>query len=381
MHVTRDSLVDRAAATLRTEIAADRWQDRLPGQRVLAKLLGVSVPTISQALRVLAEEGWVRSVGDRRRFHLPPPGERPGADPAAAGMAAESLLSPVRPRSERRLLILTEVPLSHLVPSTLHVINHLQSLANHDGWEVIYHHSAFATRAGTGNPLDKALALSKASRIIAVQGNPGLAAWATHRQAPIAFLGGTNATDYPVYAVAVRITDVIQRALELLIHRGCKVPVLPLCGRSRVFNQRIRQAFARTCKAAGLDFDPALNTPAVADGSGDGVRASLAPVLRQRTIDSLMMLDHREFIAVTRMLHEAGYRIPENLSLVGLSHEYNMEYNDPPISHFRYPVERMAAALHLWLGGQADHRRDSEFFEPTMVTTGSVRPPAAAATA
>ena len=372
MHVTRDSLVDRAAASLRSEIAADRWQERLPGQRVLAKLLGVSVPTISQALRILAEEGWVHSSGDRRRFRVPTPADRPDL---GQGPAVNPSTTPPGPasRAGQRLLVLTEVPLSHLVYSTLHVLNHLQTLANRDGWEVIYHSMPYIARGHANNPFDKALAHSMASRVIAVQGSPGLAAWAAHREAPIAFLGGTKVSDYPVYTVAVSITEALQRALELLIHRGCRTPVLPLCGRSRAFNQRIRQAFSRTCHAAGLDFDPALNTPAVADGSGDGVRASLTPVLRQRTIDSLLFLDHREFIAISRMLHEHGYQIPENLSLVGLSHEYSMEYNDPPISHFRYPVERMAAALHLWLRGQADHRTDSEFFEPVMVTTGSVR--------
>lgn len=58
----RNSLVSEAAETIREGIAGGVWEKALPGERVLARDLQVSRPTVRSALAILEKEGLVKST-------------------------------------------------------------------------------------------------------------------------------------------------------------------------------------------------------------------------------------------------------------------------------------------------------------------------------
>ena len=63
----RISLIDQAAAVLRSRIGQGEWSPHLPGEMELARLLQVGRNTVRAALAVLEKEGRLRSAARRRR--------------------------------------------------------------------------------------------------------------------------------------------------------------------------------------------------------------------------------------------------------------------------------------------------------------------------
>ena len=69
-HIERVTLAQSLAAKLSDEIQAGTWSGNLPGYRVLGLRYGVSQPTCMTALEILAREGVIARVGERRPWRI-----------------------------------------------------------------------------------------------------------------------------------------------------------------------------------------------------------------------------------------------------------------------------------------------------------------------
>lgn len=103
--VESSRLYRQIAEQLRGLIAGGEFVagSRLPAERDLAKQLGVSRPSVREALIALEVEGWVE-VRTGSGIYVQPPGHRNGHQPAAAGSAAEADWGPLELMRARELV-------------------------------------------------------------------------------------------------------------------------------------------------------------------------------------------------------------------------------------------------------------------------------------
>ena len=215
--IAKPSAVDLVTDALRAECASGKWDDRLPGTRLLAERLGVSPPTVSAALAKLVEEGVLEGGGQRRAFRVV--GKR--ARSSAKGTLVVG----------KRLLILVHEDLSQLVEITRRVVEKLRERMSGRGWLVDIQVVDFLHVKHMQRSWDRLIEVDSNTSVIAVYGRTPLAEWAVKRNVRMLFLGGSTG-DLPVSMVAVRSAEMAADALTKLTALGHSRIVIPLCDRT-----------------------------------------------------------------------------------------------------------------------------------------------------
>lgn len=93
--ISSSTVVNSVVEKLRAALARGQWRsgDMLPGQRELAEQLGISRPSLREAVIVLETLGLVRSMPGKGVVVLAPPlDEAQGSDSAVAGASLEDVL-------------------------------------------------------------------------------------------------------------------------------------------------------------------------------------------------------------------------------------------------------------------------------------------------
>ena len=259
--VSKASAADHAAAVLQDECLAGRWRDRLPGVRVLAGLLGVSAPTVAEALAKLTARGVLISAGPRRAFRL-----------------AETPPRFATHEHPRRLLILTPDELWTLDDATRGVIESLRETVVANGWEediqvIDYRHAKRVDRRW--NHLIRA---DENTSVVAVFGRPALAEWARRRKLRVMFLGGVMG-NVAVPMIGVKTSGMAARVLSRLTALGHHRIVFPLIGNSEPFNGSLRDATRAALEAVGHSYVPRQHNPESAYLDPDVISQLMEPVL------------------------------------------------------------------------------------------------------
>ena len=128
--ILKKNLPETVAAELRQRIERGAIQGKLPGVRLLARSLGVSVPTICQALHVLNGQGLLDAGGKRRRWVV-------SGNTKETGETRPMVRASHHKRSGR-LLFLSSQPLGSERHSGVEVFAELLDLLGIKGWEVMH---------------------------------------------------------------------------------------------------------------------------------------------------------------------------------------------------------------------------------------------------
>lgn len=328
------SRAERAAAWLRERIANGGLTGRLPGLRELARELGVSVPTVSQGIKLLEEEGWVEGGGARRSHRVI-------ARPAGQEALPESGRGPTR-----RLLFLTSEPFNQMLQDGMKTFSDLVNTMQEAGWEVFHRSIDFNNALKPHLSWDRTLEWLKPEVMVVLVGTPVVARWALERGIRVLFIGG-NAGPHRIPMMAIRISSLIREVVERLEGSGHRHILMPLCGRTAAFTQSIRDTVRVTLdlRSAGkCRFrieQTAYREPTV-------LMELLEKAWSKGRPDALVVLDWREYVTAHCFLKRHGIRVPEDLSVVLLSYQDELEWHLPRLAHYRYPSERIAQAVARW---------------------------------
>ncbi len=332
------------AAELRKRVELGEITGILPGVRLLSKVLGVSVPTLCRALHLLEAEGVLTDGGNRRRWRVNgnhPASGVPGQD-AAMGSSRQAS---VEPRCPGRLLFLASQPLSKERHSGVEVFSELLDQMGTTGWEVMYRLENFWTAKNPRGAWQRLLELTMPTAVVALGGTPVLGSWLRDQRVRALFLGG-DAGDSGVPVVAVRVTTMLQDALDRLAARGHHRILLPLCGRAHGLVARCRECLAAHKMGNRITI---AETPYARP---EVLVALLRRHWRKQAPDALIFFDWREFMAASGFFREADLMVPRDVSVVVLSQNATMDWHVPAITHFEHPVNLMARTVSKWVIGQ-----------------------------
>lgn len=336
--IVRTQLVDVVAIELHRRLVAGELKGRLPGARLLAKALGVSVPTVCKALHKLNEDGVLIGGGGRKRWQVGDLNEA-----AIRRGAASPRRSGSRPG---KLLFVSALPLSTERQSGVEVFAHILDLLSAKGWEVTHRSVGFVSARKPHRAWDELLRFSKPDAMMVLGGSEVFGTWAVQNRIRTLFIGGeTGRHEIPM--VMVKASLMLRQALERLITTGHRRILIPLCGRIPKFTEGCKKQTLECAMELGVD--PACIVHAESEYSSPEVlAAAMRQQWRKQAPDALIIFDWREYLAASHFLKDASVSIPNDVSVVLLSHNPTMDWHIPTLCHFMHPVEDIARACAKW---------------------------------
>ena len=358
--VNKTRAADLAVVALRAACQSGQWSGRLPGVRVLAEQLGVSVPTVSMALSRLAEEGVLSGGGERRAYRV----------------SARASGKPPGLRARSRLVILTGGGPMEVGLFTSRLLDRVRETAIAKGWETETHVLDYHRARRPRGSWDRQVRLDGGTSVVAALGNPALGDWIAKRGARALFLGGVN-HGQPVTMVAVRSTDMAGMALAKLTALGHQRILFPLCGHSVAFNDAMRHATRTALRAAGQVYQPALHNPESDYLEPEVVWRMLERQFVELPPTALVVTDWQMLLTACCYICRAGLRVPEDVSVVLLSDHEEAEWFLPALARFRFPMGRMVHAIRRWLEDSAAPPQTA-YFPPEFLPGETLVAPAEA---
>ncbi len=327
------ALPERALEHLREAIRSGRWRDSLPSERALARMLGISRPTLRLALARLKEEGWLR-VENRRTLIL-----RPKTGTARRRAAA------ARVTMEKPVLLVSPLAVEDMPSSALIVCQELAArLSARRRVLRVMQCRAFGSRRP-----EQVL-----TRLLRAEADAG--GWILHR-APLAVqeffqkagvpctLLGNPHPGITLPAVSLNFTAVARHAaaaLRRLGHRPERIAVM--ISESRLAgNEAVIRGVAGALGAE--EFCVVRH-----DEDGANLTALTDKLLTRRARPTAVIV-HRPTAALTvasRALSAHRLSIPADLSLVCLEGSRSLAAFQPPLAryHHRYgPIGRSLAEI------------------------------------
>ena len=354
--VRKRTLAAEAERELRAAILGGQFGKTLPGLRVLAQALGISPPTVADALKILVAEGLVTAGGPRRRMEVV---VAPTQEPAG--------------HVNRVLWFVTASGFDKASHGITETLSFLQQLLAGTGWEVRHRVMAYGYSENRGNQWDRMLAAERPDAMVVWSGRPALAAWAAQRNLRTLFLGGAT-EGIKVTMFAVRSVDMISHAVEELTSRGHRRLFLPLCNRPPGLVKAVREAVTRPLRALGVKGNAKDWIPASPYEGPQVIEAMVLQALRgpQRPT-GWIFFDWREFLAAACVFRDLGLKVPDDLSMIVLSSDPAMAWYWPAPAHFRQPLEVMAKAAVEWMLDEG--ARESRYFAADWFPGGSLSGP------
>jgi DNA-binding transcriptional regulator YhcF (GntR family) len=334
--IEKTSTIQLAADAMKKEIAAGTWQGRLPGARVLANRLGVSPPTMAAAMAKLMEAGILEGGGERKAFRV---ARKRSGKP-----------KPTEADGTKRLLILAHDDLNRLVDITRRVVEMLREHMTRKGWIVDMQVVDFLHVKHMQRSWDKIIDVDPNTSVIAIYGRDPLAAWAAKRKIRMLFLGGSTGA-HPVSMVAVKSSSMAADALAKLTALGHTRIVIPLCDRTAVFKDGMRQVTQRAIEDTGGVYVKNYHNPESDYLTPDVTWRILDSVFTKQAPTAFVLLDWKELITVHCYLSQRGMKVPDDVSLVLLNDTVEAEWFHPKLARFRFPVRRLAGEMAKWLEG------------------------------
>lgn len=335
-HFENPDLAQRVAVAIRQSVAGKSSGEVMPSLRSISLKLAVSVPTVARAFSILQADGVLESCGERRRWKVSNP-DRKKVAPVRASAG---------PRQIKRLLFLSGRPMNEWLSNSMEVYADLVSVMSSHGWEVFQRVMGYEEAKSPRKSWDDLLEQEKPDAVVALRGRPVLAQWAAARSVPILFLGGSSG-DIPLPMVRVGITGPLEELIHRLIDRGHRQIVMPLCGRSPEFLEKIKASFrvAMVGRDSSGAVIHALETPY-------STAAVLYDLLRKHwrhyRPDAMILLDWREFVTASSFFRDVGVSIPRDLSVVMLSNDHSMDWHLPRIAHYEFSTLKLAKAVARW---------------------------------
>lgn len=343
--IQKESLVESVAAELGEQIRSGEIGPSLPGVRMLARTLDVSVPTVCRALHGLADEGILENGGDRRRWKVKSGILPKKKKPTPAARKSTTINS--AKSSPKRLLFLTARPLGMEKHSGVEVFAELLDILAPKGWEVTYCVEKFTSAKSPRRAWDEIVRMTRPDAMIVLLGTSVVAEWSKKVGIRTLFLRGDTG-DSGVPILKIRIRTMLRQTLSHLFESGHRKILMPLCERLPAFVKSCRDVAMETALAAGIDAK-CVTLPETSYSRPEVLVNLLRRHWRRQVPDAMVFLDWREFVAASCFFHEAGIVIPRDLSVILLSQNPDMDWHLPSITHLHHPVRTLAKISARWV--------------------------------
>ena len=144
-------------------------------------------------------------------------------------------------------------------------------------------------------------------------------------------------------SVSVDDNDAAQLVIDQLISLGHRSFAVVGGDREKSDTARLRfEGCLEAFRRSGISFDPELDYETARFSYLDGHRATLNLLARGRKFTALFAMSDVMAIGAIRALRDAGLRVPEDVSVMGLDGLTIGEYTTPRLSTVAQPVDSLA---------------------------------------
>jgi len=329
--ITSINIVQETKNEIRRACAAGTWESKLPGSRILAERLNVSAPTVIKALRELAEEGILYRAGDRKAYSFTGKAESSGSGDDKQG----------------RVIVLSPVPFTDLPGPTQDTTNLLIHALRKKGMNPERKVIDFTHSKSVPKNWETLMEADEETPLIAIRGNSVLEKWVTTKSIPTLFLGGSLSGSH-VSMVAVHLIPMVKHAMTELTALGHQHIVLPLHDRTDEFSASIKAATRAALESVGARYTERYHNPESAYAFPEVTQGMLESVFAIRQPTAMIFLGFNELLVAYCFLSRMGLRVPEDISLVLLSHQEEVDWFLPKLAHHRYPNEAIVKQICKW---------------------------------
>jgi DNA-binding LacI/PurR family transcriptional regulator len=314
-----------ALTVLRQYLAEGEWKERLPGERALALRIGVSRPTLHEALLILEKEGALR--------------RRPKAAwqiLATVGKAA---------RGPRKVIFLSPFKLEDFDAFALHQYTVLSAHLAERGHETEAIRMPAAGKEGSARMLAELSRQHRPDAWVLYRCSPATQEWFAQSGLPVVVMGSAPE------AMGIRSIDVDYRAAAR--HAMASLLRLGHAPGRIVFLMPAEKLLGHSEALAGMaealsDRGAEPRFASVGGGTED-LRRKVDALWRGEPPTALIVLRPLQVLTLMTHLARGGVRIPEDVSLVALDDNPVLGRLVPVPSHYRKDIGHFAALLRRTL--------------------------------
>lgn len=344
----RDNRMLQAVDALKKEILAQRISGLLPGERELAQRLAVSRKTMRKAVAQLEREQWLSPAepGRRRKILKAP----------LSGTQGEEL----RTLEGRSVVIMAPRPLNQMGTTERYFQSCLNRRCEKLGISLMHRHLDVRHMKRPAYRLQEFTLQNPADLYLLQHSSLPIQQWFASEEKPCLVLGdrwvqfGLPSVAGDMAATAIHAAALLQR------HNHHRVAMLyPDPGK------RGLEIFAQRFPIATPDIELNLIRH---EETAESINAAVSRLLTTNTPLPSAVITPTVFstVSVISVAGKLGLRIPEDISLLCLSHDTLFNYTQPNIAGYEFKMEPYAKAVYKSLTDLLLHPR-SLLREPTLV--------------
>lgn len=353
----RLTAAEQTAVHLREGIRDGRWAGKLPGVLALAAECDVSPATMRSAIRLLEQEGWIRTAGAGRPRTAGPP------DESKAG-ARRSLRIAILPGMRLRDEDAAFQQLLSLLQHDLEAAGHVCRFSDKSQAELHFDLERIKKHVGTTDA-DAWVVVGSTHRVLT---------WFAEREIPAIAIGGSCLT-VPIASTGMKDLAGFRQAVDCLIGLGHRRIVL-LWPQSRLEANSSKQvtALREALSAAGTEMTH-YHVPEW-QCTPEGMQAMLEKTFRFTPPTAIIATYGNWMAGVLSFLSARGLRAPRDISLICLNEDTWFAWKTPQIACLRGDDTRIVRRIVRWVNAAARGRADREFigFPQEFIQGGTIGP-------
>lgn len=164
------------------------------------------------------------------------------------------------------------------------------------------------------------------------------------------------------------------KTTKYLLNLGCKaVAVVTGIDHSSVGGLRV-EGYKKALKEAGIPYDDKL---ILRIGKNDDLEILITFLLNYNSMDGIMALDEITAVEVLKLIKEKGYRVPEDISVVGFTNGTLSRYVTPALTavsqHGTYIGETAAKILIDRIEGRAPQDCTTKVIKTSLIVRDSTK--------
>ncbi len=320
----RQPLTKQTVDALREGIADGLWAACLPGERELCRHLQVSRPTLRTALEILRREGLIAVRQGKRSAILRQKRGR------------------LRPTSDSVALV-SKFPLYSMSRNRIFLFDYMHRVLQERGLRLeIVSHPAFGT-----NLPDRAFQYLRERgdfrAFVLTLSSPAVQRWFCDKALPVIVLGST----FPGLALPSIDSDypsMGHHAAGILLGKGHRRIMGIVPEANHAGDLETEESFLKTLRHSSRN---AAKCRVIRHGlSSRDLIKKIAPFLDLPEPPTAFFVINA-FAATTLVTHllSRGLRIPRDVSVVTRDHDPLLDWIQPPVAHYVYPLRRIASRI------------------------------------
>jgi DNA-binding LacI/PurR family transcriptional regulator len=309
----RLSVVAQIAAFLKEGIKSHEWDKWLPSERELCSQLQVARMTLRAALKLLQNQGWIRtSPGKRTRIVARP--RRP------------------RPVVRDRVLFLAPEAMECLRPFTILCISELRELLAQAGYHLEFHPTGALSGRGSVQVLESLLEQLRPAGCVLANSTHKLQEWFSNHRFPCVIVGSGHPT-VDLSSVDVAYRAVCRHAVGQFLARGHRRLTFLNLGVDAAGDLESEHGFNEAVTQARL---PGVQVAIVRhDGTVPTICRKLDLMLRQQNPPTALLISRPgHVLTVMGHLLRRGLRVPQDIALISRDYDSFLAEMVPSVARY-----------------------------------------------